>query len=61
MIDGITDQEFELSLQRPLSSPEVGLIPPGSKPQPSNQMVGLFGVPSLHPESCHEHQLSGVV
>lgn len=49
MIDGLA---VELNLLVP-SSPEVSQISMGSKPQPSNDMVGLSGVASPDPESPH--------
>lgn len=43
MIDGVIGLVTELS-QPSFPLQEVGLIPPGSQPQPSNPMVDLSGI-----------------
>lgn len=50
VIDWIIDHVIELNPQAPVPSPEVRLIPPGSKPQPSKDhiKIGLYGMASLH-------------
>lgn len=52
MIDGVIGLVIKLS--PPFFPPqEVGLTRPGSQPQPSNPVIGLFGMARACPETIY--------